>query len=37
MRTAWIFYDPVEDEEYPMPVNPNADSSSLGYEIIVYQ
>jgi hypothetical protein len=32
MRTAWIFYDPVEDEEYSMPVNPNVDSSSLGVQ-----
>ena len=30
MRVAWRFYDPVEDEEYFMPVNPNADSGSIG-------
>lgn len=30
MRTAWRFYDPVEDEEYFMPVNPNTDSGSIG-------
>lgn len=32
MRTAWKFYDPVEDEEYLMPVNPNVDSSSVGVQ-----
>ena len=32
MRTAWKFYDPVEDEEYFMPVNPNTDSSSVGVQ-----
>jgi hypothetical protein len=28
----WRFYDPVQDEEYLMPVNPNADSSSIGVQ-----
>lgn len=32
MRTAWRLYDPVEDEAYLMPVNPNVDSSSLGVQ-----
>jgi hypothetical protein len=29
-RIAWIFYDPVLDESYSLPVNPNSDNSSIG-------
>jgi hypothetical protein len=32
MRIPWRLYDPAEDEEYLMPVNPNSDTSSVGVQ-----
>jgi len=30
MKVAWQFYDPIGDESYSFPVNPNADTSNIG-------